>query len=45
MTEIEVVPCADEACDEESLAISNAVWPWDAYENGPRQLSVETCPR
>ena len=30
VTEIEVVACADEACDEESLAIYNAVWPWDA---------------
>jgi GNAT superfamily N-acetyltransferase len=27
---IDVVLCADEASDEESLAIYNAVWPWDA---------------
>jgi GNAT superfamily N-acetyltransferase len=30
VAEVEVVACADEACDEESLAIYNAVWPWDA---------------
>jgi GNAT superfamily N-acetyltransferase len=30
VTEIEVVLCDDETDDEESLAIYNAVWPWDA---------------
>ena len=30
MTAVEVVSCVDEACSEESLAIYNAVWPWDA---------------
>jgi GNAT superfamily N-acetyltransferase len=30
VTEIEVIPCRDKADDEESLAIYNAVWPWDA---------------
>ena len=27
---IEIRPCTDDADDEESLAIYNAVWPWDA---------------